>query len=87
MMGALFSLPGLACYIYIFKQLRKMNLTDIQERLILTPIAILMAIIALGLIEGKMMIPMMLAYSTGIIISAFVFSSIEPSTDKSKDKV
>jgi hypothetical protein len=80
-MGAVLSLPGLAGYIYIFKQLQKNGLTDLQMRLILIPIAGLMAVIAFWLIKGSLMIPMMLSYVTGVIISGCLFSTKEPIPD------
>jgi hypothetical protein len=80
-MGAVISLPGLAAYTYFYKQLKNNRLTEIQMRLILIPIASLMAVIAFWLIKGSMMIPMMLAYVTGVIISGCLFSTKEPTND------
>ncbi len=80
-MGAIISSPVLLGYIYIYKQLKRIRLTDIQIRLTLIPLAIIMAVLSFWLIKGMIMIPMMLSYTTGIIISGLAFSTKEPASN------
>jgi hypothetical protein len=72
-MGAIFSLPGLLIYFLVYKGLISIGLSNVIIRLTLILVASLMALIALWLIKGSIMIPMMLSYVSGVLISGFIY--------------
>uniref|UniRef100_UPI00404728BD hypothetical protein n=1 Tax=Roseivirga sp. TaxID=1964215 RepID=UPI00404728BD len=73
LMGAIFSLPGLFVYFFVYKALISIGFSNIIIRLTLILVASLMALIALWLIKGSIMIPMMLSYVSGVLISGFIY--------------
>jgi hypothetical protein len=72
-MGAIFSLPGLLVYFFAYKGLISTELPNVLIRLTLIQVASVMVIIALWLIKGSIMIPMMLSYVSGVLISGFIY--------------
>ncbi len=72
-MGAVFSLPGLLIYYLAHKHLTTTKLTDLQIRLNLVIVAMITVVFVFWLIQGSLMIPMILSYLTGVIISGWFY--------------